>query len=268
MGKARKNLDAMLAVGDPTTVGGATLMLKAKLGPRWASCRRVKRDQGRVHLHPDPRAPPAAPTATPTGNAVGRRHDEVRLQGGVHLQGRQDWSCTTRSPPTPAAPKRPTPQRCRTRSSTRRLDQGRRRDGLQVLRAMTAAGDDHGTYSKVGTTANGANRDRSRTRATATADTDYVAETKAYAGSPWTCAPDDPGAADRGRGPSQLGLGKGNVKGCEDDVYEDGTPRRSASASRGELPVDLGIPGPVAARPATAARSRARSAGTSTSTSA
>ena len=41
----------------------------------------------------------------------------------------------------------------------------------------------------------------------------------------------------------QLGQGKVNAKGCEDDLNEDGTEGKLGRCIGGELPVDLGIPG-------------------------
>ena len=64
MGKAREKLDAMLAVADPTTVGGATTMLKAKLADDGRRRRRLRRHRRQLHLHDRPSTPPSpAPTA-------------------------------------------------------------------------------------------------------------------------------------------------------------------------------------------------------------
>ena len=51
MGKAREKLDAMLAVADPTTVGGATTMLKTKLRRDGRRRRRFRRHRRQLHLH-------------------------------------------------------------------------------------------------------------------------------------------------------------------------------------------------------------------------
>ena len=56
MGKAREKLDAMLAVADPTTVGGATLMLKAKLAEMGVVVDGSAGIDVELHLHPHPPA--------------------------------------------------------------------------------------------------------------------------------------------------------------------------------------------------------------------
>ena len=120
MGKAREKLDAMLAVADPTTVGGATTMLKAKLAEMGVVVDGYDRHRRQLHLHlaryhrphrrrrrrrADHAARPLTRPSTSTRSCPPTRTPRL--------------SSTTRSPPTPPSPRRPTPRPCRPRSSTR-----------------------------------------------------------------------------------------------------------------------------------------------------
>ena len=131
MGKAREKLDAMLAVADPTTVGGATTMLKEKLADDGRRRRRLRRHQRQLHLHIGPdTAVPGADGGLEPDAGCGSRHHAVRLQGRGHLQGRQERHARL----DPVGPERGRAERrgdLHLQVQQGDLDEGRRRHGLQ-----------------------------------------------------------------------------------------------------------------------------------------
>ena len=88
MGKAREKLDAMLARRRPDDRGRRHDHAQGEAGRDGRRRRRYQRHRRQLHLHPHARA--ALTGADGDGEQRGgHRHDRVRLQGRVGLQGRQ-----------------------------------------------------------------------------------------------------------------------------------------------------------------------------------
>ena len=243
MGKAREKLDAMLAVADPTTVGGATTMLKAKLAEMGVVVDGTNGIDVNFTCTRTLQPPSPAPTATASNAVAADTTEYVYKVVSVFKDGKLVEHDSIPSDPTdPVATNASTLSTAKFNTvAWTKVDAA---TGYRVLRAMKAAGGTVGTFTKVGTIADNTTVTFKDTGDT-TDDAAYTAETKAYSRIPsGACESDTPVLQIEGVVVDlQLGQGKVDAKGCEDDLNEDGTEGKLGRCIGGELPVDLGIPG-------------------------
>jgi Ca2+-binding RTX toxin-like protein len=245
MGKAREKLDAMLAVADPTTVGGATTMLKAKLSEMGVvvdgsagidvnfTCTSVLTPPSEVPTAVSSPTPAAAADTTPYVYKVVSTYKDAKLVTHDSI---------------PSAESAPVLNAATISSSKFNKVSWKKVDlatGYKVLRAIKPTTGEP-EFGVVGTIVG--NSTLTYDDKTVTPDpAKYTAETKAYsriAGVSSTCAPETSVLQIEGLVVDlQLGQGKVGANGCDDDLNADGTVGKLGRCIGGELPVDLGIPG-------------------------
>ena len=243
MGKAREKLDALLAAGDPTTVGGATTMLKAKLAEMGV----VVDGSAGIDVNftcTMSLTPPAKPAAvvSPTPAAATDTTEYVYKVASTYKDARLVTHDSVPSAVSDGAVN--AAALSATKFNTITWEKVEVANGYKVLRAVKPATGEP-TFALLTTITGNSTLTFKDVNSSAGSTSAYTAETKPYSRIPGaTCAPETSVLQIEGVVVDlQLGQGKVNARGCEDDLNADGTVGKLGRCLGGELPVDLGIPG-------------------------